>query len=160
MWGYVESKEISNINISYVHTLFYILLIYMQASLVAQMVKNLPSMQKTWVQSLEKGMATHSNILAWRIPRTEEPGRLQSMGSQRVRRDWRDWARLHTRLFYKDRINRLKPNTCSKIQVLFKMQINPWGKRYFLLFFGVQPVRKIANRLDWIPVLLNSLPRK
>ena len=51
-------------------------------SLVAQMVKNLPAMQETWVQSLggedplEKGMATHSNILAWRIPWTEEPGRL------------------------------------------------------------------------------------
>ena len=58
---------------------------------MAQMVKNLPAMQETWVQSqgqedpLEKGMATHSRILAWRIPWTEEPGRLQSMGSQRVR---------------------------------------------------------------------------
>ena len=47
-----------------------------------------------WVQSLglkdflEEGMATHSSILAWRIPRTEEPGGLQSMGSQRVRHDW------------------------------------------------------------------------
>ena len=53
------------------------------------MVKNLPAMQETWVQSLgcedplEKGMATHSSILAWRIPWTEEPGGLQSMGSQR-----------------------------------------------------------------------------
>ena len=62
-----------------------------QASLVAQMVKNLPAMKETRVQSLgwedplEKGMATHSSILAWRIPRTEEPGGLQSMGSQRVR---------------------------------------------------------------------------
>ena len=52
------------------------------ASLVAQMVKNLPAMQKTWIQSigqedtLEKGMATHSSILAWEIPWTEEPGRL------------------------------------------------------------------------------------
>ena len=60
------------------------------ASLVAQMVKNLPAMQETQVQSLgwenplEKGMATHSSILAWRIPWTEEPGGLQSMGSQRV----------------------------------------------------------------------------
>ena len=50
--------------------------------------KNLPSMQETWVQSLgwedpmEKGMATHSSIPAWRIPWTEDPGRLQSMGSQ------------------------------------------------------------------------------
>ena len=57
---------------------------------MAQMVKNLPAMQETWVQSqgqedpLENGMATHSNILAWRIPWTEEPGGLQTMGSQRV----------------------------------------------------------------------------
>ena len=63
------------------------------ASLVAQMVKNLPAMQETGVQSLgqedplEKGMAIHSRILAWRIPWTEEPGRLQSMGSQRVGHD-------------------------------------------------------------------------
>jgi len=57
------------------------------------MVKNLPAMQETWAQSLgqenplEKGMATHSSILAWRIPWTDEPGRLQSMGLQRVRHD-------------------------------------------------------------------------
>ena len=63
-------------------------------SLVAQMVKNLPAMQETWVWSLggddtlEKGMATHSCILAWRIPWTEEPGGLQSVGSQRVSYDW------------------------------------------------------------------------
>ena len=55
------------------------------------MVKNLPAMQEMWVQSLgredplEKEMATHSSNLAWRIPCTEEPGGLQSMGSQRVR---------------------------------------------------------------------------
>ena len=60
------------------------------ASLVAQMVKNLPATQDTQVRSLgredplDKGMATHSSILAWKIPRTEEPGRLQAMGSQRV----------------------------------------------------------------------------
>ena len=59
-------------------------------SLVAQMAKNLTAMQKTWVQflgqedPLEKGMATPSSILALRIPWTEEPGRLQSMGLQRV----------------------------------------------------------------------------
>ena len=59
-----------------------------QASLIAQSVKNLPVMQKTWVQSLgqedplEKGMATHTTILAWKIPWTEEPGGLQSTGSQ------------------------------------------------------------------------------
>ena len=66
---------------------------YAGASLVAQMVKNMPAMQETQVQSLgredplEKGMATHSSILAWRIPRTEEPSGPQSMGSQRVRHD-------------------------------------------------------------------------
>ena len=54
------------------------------------MVKHLPTMQETWVQSLgqedplEKAMATHSSTLAWKIPWTEEPGRLQSMGLQRV----------------------------------------------------------------------------
>ena len=66
---------------------------YIWASLVAQEVKNLPAMQETRVQSLgwedalEKERATHSTILAWRIPWTEEPGRLQSMGLQRVRCD-------------------------------------------------------------------------
>ena len=64
---------------------------YSWASLVAQLVKNLPAMQETWVQTLgwedplEKGIATCSSVLAWRIPWTEEPGGLQSMGSQRVR---------------------------------------------------------------------------
>ena len=62
-------------------------------SLVAQMVKNSPAMWETWVQSLgledplEKGKATHSSILAWRIPWTEEPGRLQPMQLQ-------SWTRL------------------------------------------------------------------
>ena len=60
--------------------IYFFLYFTMEASLVAQMVKNLPAMQETWVQSLdwkdllEEGMATHSRILAWRIPRTEEPG--------------------------------------------------------------------------------------
>ena len=52
------------------------------------MVKNLPAVWETWVgKILEEGMVTHSSILAWRISWTEEPGRLQSMGSQRVRHD-------------------------------------------------------------------------
>ena len=64
------------------------------ASLVAQRVKRLPTMRETWVQSLgredqlEKEMATHSSIHAWKIPWTEEPGGLQPTGSQRVGRDW------------------------------------------------------------------------
>ena len=62
-----------------------------QASLVAQMIKNAPAVQETWVRSLDqedplgKGRATHSTILTWRIPWTEEPRGLQSMGLQRVR---------------------------------------------------------------------------
>ena len=60
---------------------------------MAQRLKHLPGMQETWVQSLswenplEKEKATHSSTLAWKIPWTEEPGRLQSMGSQRVGHD-------------------------------------------------------------------------
>ena len=72
------------------------------ASLVAQPVKNQPSMQETWAwsvgqwDSLGKGMATHSSILAWRIPLTEEPGGLQSMGLWRVRYDWATNTHTHT----------------------------------------------------------------
>ena len=61
--------------------------------MIAQLVKNLPAMQETpvqfpvWEDSLEEGMETHSSILAWRMPQTEEPGRLQSMGLQRVGHD-------------------------------------------------------------------------
>ena len=64
------------------------------ASLVAQMVRNLPAMQETWIQSLcqedplEKGMATHLSIFAWRIPRTEEPGVLMSIETWRAGHDW------------------------------------------------------------------------
>ena len=63
---------------------------------MAQWVKNLPAVQETqemrvrslgWEDPLKEGMATHSSILAWRIPWTEEPGRLQSIGSQRIRHD-------------------------------------------------------------------------
>ena len=74
------------------------------ASLVAQTVTNLPAMQETQVQSLgqedslEKGMATHSSILDWRIPWTEEPGRLQSMGLQRVGHDWAINTHTHTHI--------------------------------------------------------------
>ena len=72
---------------------FFNFLFYTRASLVTQMVKNLPPMQKTLVQSLgqedplEKVMVIHSSILAWRIPWTEKLGWLQPMGSQRVAHD-------------------------------------------------------------------------
>ena len=73
--------------------LFTHTLLQLRASLVAQMVKNLPAMWEAQVWSLgredvlEKGKATHASILAWRIPRTEEPGKLQSMGLKRVGHD-------------------------------------------------------------------------
>ena len=78
--------------VALIRALFYLLDSW--ASLVAQQVENLPALWKTWVQSLgwedplEEGTATHSSILAWRIPLTEEPGGLQSVGSPRVRHDW------------------------------------------------------------------------
>ena len=67
--------------------------VLLKASLVAQTINNLPAMQETWVQSLseedplEEEIATHSSILGWRIPWTEEPGGLQSVGLQRVGHD-------------------------------------------------------------------------
>ena len=70
--------------------IFNSIYVVFRASLVAQTVKNPPARRETWVQSLgwedplEEGMATHSSILAWRIPWTEEPGGLQSTGLQRV----------------------------------------------------------------------------
>ena len=73
-----------------------------RASLVAQTVKNLPTVQDTWVQfqgqedPLENGVAMHSSILDWIIPWTEEPGGLQSMGSERARHDWAINTCVHT----------------------------------------------------------------
>ena len=89
--GRKESDTIEWLHFHFQATLFYILL---GSSLVAQMVKHLPTMWETWVRSLgwedplEKEMANHSRTLAWKTPRTEEPGRLQSMRSQRVEHNW------------------------------------------------------------------------
>ena len=84
------------------------------AFLVAQVVKNLPEMQETLVQSLgqedplEEGTATNSSILDWRIPRTEEPGRLQSMEFQRIRHDLATKQQQHSiqRVVRKERLGR------------------------------------------------------
>ena len=73
---------------SSIHGIFQARVLEWEASLVAQRLKRLPAMRETWVRSLgredplEKEMATHSSILVWRIPCTEEPGGLQSAGSQ------------------------------------------------------------------------------
>ena len=83
-WGKIQYSQI--IQTKYMANIF----VSSWASLVAQMVKNLLAMQEAhfrslgWENPLEKGMAAHSSILAWRIPWTEEPGRLQSTGSQIV----------------------------------------------------------------------------
>ena len=75
------------------------------ASVIAQSVKNPPAMQETqirslsWEDPLEKKMATHSRILAWRIPWTEEPGGLQSIGSRRVRHGWAELVTLSLLVF-------------------------------------------------------------
>ena len=75
------------------HSLLPFFTLAFSLSLVAQMVKRLPTMRETrvrslgWEHAVEKEMAAHSSILAWEIPWTEEPGRLQSMGSQRVGHD-------------------------------------------------------------------------
>ena len=82
-WSFLEKKKVCENS----HLLLCLVQI---ASLVVQMIKNLPATQEIWVPSLgwadplEKRMATHSSILARRIPWTEEPHRLQSMGFQRV----------------------------------------------------------------------------
>ena len=84
LYSYINSSICYRISSSQLITILFIM---------AQRVKHLPVMRKTqvrslgWEDPLEKEMATHSSILAWRIPWTEEPGSLQSMGSQRVRQD-------------------------------------------------------------------------
>ena len=80
------------------HPLYIHSLLVLEASLVAQTVKNLSAMLESqvwslgWEDPLEKEMATDSRILAWRIPWTKKPGKLQSTGSQRVRHNWNDLA--------------------------------------------------------------------
>ena len=95
---------------------FYIL---NTASLVAQMVKTPPAMWETWVQflgweePLEKGTAFHSNALAWRIPWTEKPGRLPSVGLQRVRCDWATFIHTRTHTFISIRSDQISHSVMS-----------------------------------------------
>ena len=101
------------------------------------MVKNLPAMQETWLQSLgledplEKGMATHSSILAWRIPWTEEPGRLQSMGSQRVGHDWVTSLSLSYPLqAIIANILAFILSECQSIYKVYILFVFPWAKQF------------------------------
>ena len=99
------------------------------ASLVAQRLKRLPAMRETWVRSLgwedplEKEMATHSSILAWRIPWTEEPGGLQFTGSKRVGYDWA------TSLFWSEKVFiSLWLSWCWVVFFFYDFLWNTWHK--------------------------------
>ena len=109
-------------------------------SLVAQMVKNLPAVWETWVQSLgwedplEKRMTTHSNIFAWRIPWPEEPGGLQSTVSQRVGRDWateqqqqsHPWVASVVPCWRPTHLPRSHSNITSSMKALLMSSIQNW----------------------------------
>ena len=103
---------------------------------VAQMVKNLPAVQETQVRSLrqedhlEKGMAVHASVLAWRIPWTEEPGGVQPVGSQRVGRDWA--TNTTTQLLQKN------------LPAAWEAQLDPW-------------VGKIPRRRVWLLTAVSCL---
>ena len=124
------------------------------ASLVAQRVKYLPAVQETWVWTLgredplEKGMATHSSILAWRSPWMEEPGRLQSTGSQRVRHDWSTslhftyrnlWTDIHTChiRFFTYSIRKRWPRYLYKNMEIFILHIWKYMCQYSHVKYGI-----------------------
>ena len=117
---------------------------------MAQTVKKLPVMQETWVWSLdwedplEKGMATHSSILAWRIPWTEEPGRIQLIGSQRVGHDWVTFSSSHVWMWELDYKENWAPkNWCFWTVMLEKTLESP------LDWKGFQPVHLKGNQ-SWV----------
>ena len=115
-----------------------------KACMVAQTVNNWPAMQETWVQSLrqedplEKGMATHSSSLAWRIPWTEEPGGLQFMGSQRARHDWA------TKRAHKGARLSLSPPVCIYPRYTFFL-LKQHLFCYFQLFVEIQKNQDLAT---------------
>ena len=119
------------------------------ASLVAQMVKNPLAMKETWVQPLswednpEKGMATHSSILAWRIPWTELPGRLQPLGSQRAGYDWVTNTFTFT-FFPKDGYEFVKYQVGQKVCLGFSVPL--YGKTRKIFFFFFLPIQYMSGR--------------
>ena len=132
-----------------IHVYMVAIILFIQASLVAQTVKHLPAVQETRVQSLvwedplEREMATHSRILTWRISWTEEPGGLQFVGSQRVRHNWMTNTHTHTHTHTHSVYRGLpwwlsgKAFACQSRRLGF----NPW-------------VGKIPWRRKWQPVLV------
>ena len=126
------------------------------SSLVVQMVKNLPEMQETWVWSLgwedplEKGMATHSSILAWRIPWTKEPGGLQSMGVTK------SWTWLSEQYFLSTTLNNMETFIHKYLnlrQCLLTSAHEHWGvgsltKILSLTLFPLPPIFSITLSSD------------
>ena len=119
----------------------------LSVSLMAQMVKNLPAMQETRIRSLhqenplKQGMATHSSILAWRLPGKDEPGGLQSMGSQRVRHDWTTLTLTFTQYFptnpefdpeWFSKKSQALGNASLTLSLVFDY-INPAGGKFFFV---------------------------
>ena len=109
---------------------------------MVQMVKKLPAMWETfrslgWKDPLEKGLATHSSILAWKTPWTVEPGKLQSVGSQRVRHDWavNTHTHTHTRVQH-SYVRLLTKGVCGVKLLATQKPVNRpgWWKRKFALF--------------------------
>ena len=112
---------------------------FIWASPVAQTAKNLPAMRETQVRSLgwealEKGMATHSSTFAWRIPWTEEPGRLQSMGLQRVRHDRGTNMFIFTSPFHSNRLACVLPEFKCSSSTSSGSPSDPFGLWWFMLF--------------------------
>ena len=136
---------------------------------MAQIIKNLPPMLETWVQCLgqehplEKGMATHSSILACRIPRTKETGRVQSMGFQRIGQDWA--TNTFTFHFQLNRIRRpaweaLKPAKLAepkrKKRLLSWQGISQWKSWTLFTIYSLPPflaVYKLAHSSPWLQTL-------
>ena len=103
-------------------TVLWLPVYFWVSTLVAQMIEHLPTMRETQVQSLgwedplRKEMATHSSTLAWKIPWTEKPGRLQSMGSQRIGHDWATSLSLSFYFWYKEKQTLNKNNKTLKLK--------------------------------------------
>ena len=127
-------------------------LLQVPASLVAQVVKNPPAMQETqvwslgWEDPLEKGMATHSSILAWRIPWTEETGALQYMRLQRVRHNWATNTDLHF----------VSPHPHSAATFIFVSNFVLWLS--FYLEFHLEPLPAPPPPPAWAVYFASYLP--